>query len=38
MIAGLPWSAWLLLIAAIAPALALTGFFYLRRRGKWGDG
>jgi hypothetical protein len=32
MIAGLPWSAWLLLIASIAPGLALTAFFYVRRR------
>lgn len=37
VIAGLPWSAWLLLIAAIGPGLALTAFFYARRRGKRGD-
>jgi hypothetical protein len=37
VIAGLPWSAWLLLIAAIGPALALTAFFYVRRHGRGRD-
>jgi hypothetical protein len=37
VIAGLPWSSWLLLFAAVVPALALTGFFYIRRRGERDD-
>jgi hypothetical protein len=36
MIAGLPWTAWLLLIASVVPALGLVSFFYVRRR-RGGD-
>jgi hypothetical protein len=32
MIAGLPWTAWLLLVAAVGPALVLVSLFYFRRR------
>ena len=32
MIAGLHWTAWLLLILAIFPALALVTVFYFKRR------
>ena len=38
MIAGLPWTAWLLLIAAVVPALVLVSIFYFRHRGERGDG
>jgi hypothetical protein len=38
MIAGLPWTAWLLLVASIGPALVLVSFFYFRRRKVRGDG
>ncbi len=38
MIAGLPWTAWLLLIAAVGPGLSLTVFFYLQRRSARDDG
>jgi hypothetical protein len=38
MTAGLPWTAWFLLIAAIAPGLALTSFFYFKRRKSRDDG
>jgi len=37
VIAGMSWSAWLLLIAAVGPGLALTAFFYVRRRGNRSD-
>jgi hypothetical protein len=37
VISGLPWSAWLLLIAAVAPGLVLTAVYYIRRRGERGD-
>jgi hypothetical protein len=32
VIAGLPWSAWILLIAAVGPGVTLTAYFYVRRR------
>jgi hypothetical protein len=32
MIAGLPWTAWLLIAAATVPALALALAFYAARR------
>lgn len=32
MIAGLPWPAWLLILAAILPALALATAFYRAHR------
>jgi hypothetical protein len=38
MIAGLPWTAWLLLIASVVPALGLVSFFYVKRRRAGGDG
>jgi len=37
MIGGLPLSAWLLLIAAIGPALLLVTIYYLKRRGSARD-
>jgi len=37
MIAGLPWHAWLLLIAAVGPGLSLTTWFYLKRRNLQDD-
>lgn len=33
MIAGLPWSAWALIVAAVVPALAMTTAFFLVHRG-----
>ena len=33
MIAGLPWTAWLLLIAAVSLGLMVELIFYFRRRG-----
>jgi hypothetical protein len=38
LIAGLSWTAWLLLIASIGPALVLVSFFYFRRRKARDDG
>jgi len=32
MIAGLPWTAWLLMVVTVAPALALVSVFYLSHR------
>jgi hypothetical protein len=32
MIAGLHWTAWLLLVAAVVPALVLVAAFYLKHR------
>ena len=32
MVAGLPWTAWLLIIASVVPALALASVFYLAHR------
>ncbi len=32
MIAGLHWTAWLLLIAAVVPAVVLVTTFYLKHR------
>ena len=32
MILGLPWSSWLLLIAAVGPGLTLVTWFYLTHR------
>jgi hypothetical protein len=32
MIGGLHWTAWLLLIVAVAPALVLVAVFYLKHR------
>jgi len=32
MIAGLHWTAWLLLIVAVVPALGLVATFYLKHR------
>jgi hypothetical protein len=37
LIAGLPWTAWLLLIASVVPALGLVSFFYAKRRRAGGD-
>ena len=37
MIAGLPWTAWLLILAATVPAFALALAFYLRHRGDRPD-
>ncbi len=34
MIAGLPWTAWLLIVASIAPPLALVGAFYWAHRSR----
>jgi len=38
MIAGLPWTAWLLLVLSVGPALGLVSFFYFRRRDARDDG
>jgi hypothetical protein len=32
MIAGLPWSSWLLLLAAVGPGLTVVTVFYARHR------
>jgi hypothetical protein len=37
VIAGLPWGAWLLLIAAVGPGVVLTAVFYVRRSGNRDD-
>jgi hypothetical protein len=37
MIAGLPWSGWALLLAAVGPGLALTAVFYIRHRQRNDD-
>lgn len=34
MIAGLPWTSWLLILAATGPALILVLVFYLAHRGR----
>lgn len=34
MIAGLPWTAWLLMVAAVAPALVFVSVFYVLRDDK----
>jgi hypothetical protein len=36
MIAGLPFSSWLLLMAAVGPGLTLVTVFYLRHRRREG--
>jgi hypothetical protein len=38
MIAGLPWTAWVLLLMAVVPGLLLTTLFYAKRRTKRDDG
>jgi hypothetical protein len=37
MIAGLPWSAWVLLLFAVGPGLILTSYFYFKRRNVRSD-
>lgn len=37
MIGGLPWSAWLLLVASVGPGVVLVTVYYLRRRGAAKD-
>jgi hypothetical protein len=37
VILGLPATAWLLLVLAVAPGLLLVSAFYLKRRNRSGD-
>lgn len=37
MILGLPWTAWLLMLAAVGPGLALALTFFLAHRGSDDD-
>jgi hypothetical protein len=38
MVAGLPWTAWLLMGTAVVPALMLVSVFYFAHRKKKGEG